>query len=258
MNSKAIAIVSFCLIVGVYFLMARQAPVSEPNVNEPVLSDLRATNPTELQAAVSYFQTISTPTDEDLHNLAYAFVAFSFTPLALPEDYRDRYGTSSGGGLVAGVRNLTNTTKNITERTRALAKLEAEFRPKKKLARQKGVEIWHKLAARSHEQAIIGLAWYYGKIEQYTDAYFFRRIASLGGDGASDYWARRYSERLTSETILELEEEIKSITGTGYNETYKASLAKDLVQTMTRLENLDEEIETALEKLDQQLAVSGN
>ena len=258
MNSKAIAIVSFCLIVGVYFLMARQAPVSEPNLDEPVLSDLRATSPVELQNAVSHFRTISSPTDEELHNLAYAFVAFSFTPLTLPKDYRDRYGTSSGGGLVSGLRDLTNTTKNITARSTALAKLEAEFKPKKKIARQKGVEIWHKLASRRHEQAIIGLAWYYGKIEQYTDAYFFRRIASLEGDRASEYWAKRYSKQLPAETLVELEEEIKSITGSEYKETHEASLAKDLAQTITRLDNLDEEIETALEKLDRQPAVSGN
>jgi hypothetical protein len=211
MNTKSIAIVSFSIIIGVYFLLDYQKSVPEPIIVEKVLVDLELVTPEEVQQAVNYFETIKTPNDQDLYNLAYKLVAFSFTPLTLPTDYQNKHRVSDGGGFFTGLRNLTNSTKNISDRARTRANLEAKFKPKKELARQRGVEIWKQLSLRQSKQAVLALAWFYGKTEQYQKAYFYRRIALLNGDEASDYWVKKYYLELTSEEVFGLEKQIKSM-----------------------------------------------
>ena len=250
-NNKAIAFGAFILLFAIYLMMGQNSVPT--GSDERTLPELEAVSPEVAEGAVRYFLSKDAPTDLDLHNLAYALVAFSFTPLTLPSDYQDRYQTSHGGGVVAGLRNITKSAKNIAERTKEVRRLEVKFKPKKELAREKGVQIWHKLASRNYEQAIIGLAWYYGKTNQYPNAYFFRRIAFLKGDEASAYWAKKYSRQLSSKELVQLEEEVEAITGQSYVESFEAALAKDLLKTMKRLENIDTEINAEVEKIIEEI-----
>ncbi len=209
-----------------------------PSLDDRTLPELAVVTPDKIKSSVATFFSNETPSDQDLYNLAYALVAYSFTPLTLPSDYADRHG-ASGGGIVAGLRNLTASMDNIAERRRALSRLEDKFRPQKQLAREKGLQIWHNLASRYHDQAVIGLAWYYGKVEQYNEAYFYRRIASIRGSEASAYWADKYSEKLTSVRVVELEKEIKGAANKTYSQKPEALLLKDLAKTLNSIEALD-------------------
>ena len=236
MSNKTIGFGVICLLLIAYMMIGQNAPTV--TLDEKTLPELEVVTPDKVKGSVATFFSNETPSDQDLYNLAYALVAYSFTPLTLPSDYVDRHG-ASGGGIVSGLRHLTASMDNIAERRKALSRLEDKFRPQKQLAREKGLQIWHSLALRHHDQAVIGLAWYYGKVEQYDDAYFYRRIASIRGSEASAYWADKYFEKLTSVRVVELEKKIKRAANKTYSQKLESLLLEDLAKSLKSIEALD-------------------
>ena len=61
--------------------------------------------------------------------------------------------------------------------------------------------------------AFICLAYYYGKTEDYQNAYFYRRLAFLRGDEPSNFWASEYSNQLLADKLMALETRIKEKIG---------------------------------------------
>ena len=206
MNSKSSKIFIFLFLL----LTACQ---EEPAKQGKQLGELSSISEHQIQREIDFYKSIENPNAEDRHNIAYSLVAFSLTTPRVSEANGDKKVDNSGGGVI---RSTGKFVGNVTREAKQLNRLKKRLAPMKENAAKNGLKIWHNLALENHLQAIIGLAYYYGKTEDYQNAYFYRRLAFLRGDEPSNFWASEYSNQLPADKLMALETRIKEKTGDSY------------------------------------------
>ena len=203
----------FVILVAILFAKYNSETVDEKKTDLPSLAPVEFA---QMRAERTRFEALKNPTPTDEYNLGYTLVAFNFTPVKPPKGYSTETNTDARptGGLVRTL--ISKATQGAKDKVAAKKDLERKLRPTKEQALRKGLELWHNLASKNHQKAIIGLAWYYGKTKDYKNAFYFWRVAHLNGNDAFEYYTNLYASGLSESELRVLEDKVSHFVGTKY------------------------------------------
>ncbi|MDC1407936.1 hypothetical protein N8524_06380 [Candidatus Puniceispirillum sp.] len=191
------------------FLLLTLALVScdEPKKLDPLeLGNLALVDTNQLEQAIATYKN-SPRSDEDKYNLGYSLIAFSFTPAGGKSPKTNESHSN--------VRGFFGTIRNFSEQVKEKARDQKDFaseKPLREKAREKGIKYWTEVAESGHLQAQVGLAWYYGKIDDKFNGYVWRQVAFINGDMVSEGYAKAYARALSDDAITKAREKAEAFT----------------------------------------------
>lgn len=217
----------FVILVAILFAKCSAETVDEKKTDLPSLAPVELA---QMKAERASFEALKNPTSADEYNLGYTLVAFNFTPVKLPKGYSTE--TNSDARPTGLVRTLINkATQGAKDKVAAKKDLERKLKPTKEQALRKGLELWHGLASKNNQKAIIGLAWYYGKTKDYKNAFYFWRVAHLNGNDAFEYYTNLYASGLSESELRVLEGKVSHFVGTKY-QSFRGVLTTQMLEDM--------------------------
>lgn len=179
----------------------------EPKKLDPLeLGNLALVDTNQLEQAIATYKN-SPRSDEDKYNLGYSLIAFSFTPAGGKSPKTNESHSN--------VRGFFGTIRNFSEQVKEKARVQKDFaseKPLREKAREKGITYWTEVAEGGHLQAQVGLAWYYGKIDDKFNGYVWRQVAFINGDVVSERYAEAYAKALSDDAITEAREKAEAFT----------------------------------------------
>ena len=222
--------VAFGVVILVAILLSK---CNSETVNEKTdLPSLASVELVQMETERTRFEAIKNPTPVDKYNLGYTLVAFNFTPAKLPKGYSTE--TNSDARPTGLVRTLINkATHGVKTKIAAKKDLERKLKPTKEQALRKGLQLWHDLASKNNQKAIIGLAWYYGKTKDYKNAFYFWRVAHLNGNDAFKYYTNLYASGLPERELRVLEDKVSHFVGTKY-QSFRGVLTTKMLEDMKK------------------------
>tara|TARA_B100000989_G_scaffold71274_1_gene49977 strand:+ start:363 stop:1118 length:756 start_codon:yes stop_codon:yes gene_type:complete len=217
------------------------------------LPDLKRVELNEMLNHVHQYDSLSAPSRRDKYDLGYTLIAFNFTKPTLPKSKNDGPDYRvEGGGLI---RQLVSRVKKPVEELR---ELERRLAPQKQEALERGLQIWLKLASQNYSKATFGLAWYYGKIKDYRNAFYFSRVSYLNGLDKISPWVNQFAQQLSDTELSQVEERVSNFVGASYQNFPGVLTTTQKNEREAEVRAYLQELERDLQELDAELEALKN